>query len=90
MTELNPALAAQLDKLRHVPSSETLELTDAGDVIAALGELETQAHELDLLRAWEAAGNRAALTIVAVHVPGVVGAHAERAARRLTPHAEEP
>lgn len=74
-----PALA------RYVPTAEILALTEAADVLTALGKLATPREEHELLSAWTVAGNRAALTAIAVHVGGHLAERAARALKRLEP-----
>lgn len=77
-----PALA------RYVPTAEVLALTDAADVLTALGKLETPREEHELVSAWTVAGNRAALNAVAVHVGGPLADRAARALKRITPETQ--
>lgn len=80
-----PSLEEAPELKRYVPTPEILALTEPADVLTALGKLETPREEHELLSAWAVAGNRAALTAVAVHVGGPLGERAARSVKRLTP-----
>lgn len=78
-----PSLEDAPELARYVPTAEILALSDAADVLTTLGKLATPREEHELLSAWTVAGNRAALTAVAVHVGGSLGERAARALKRL-------
>lgn len=66
-----------------------VKLSDAAEVMAALGALQSEAEELALVHVWASQGNLEALTTVATHVPGRVGIRAQRALLRLRPPASD-
>jgi hypothetical protein len=78
-----PGLEEAPALVRYVPTAEILALTDAAEVLTALGKLETPREEHELVSAWTVAGNRAALNAVAVHVGGPLADRAARALKRL-------
>lgn len=78
-----PGLEDAPELVRYVPTPEVLALEDSAEVLQALGKLETPREEHELLSAWAVAGNRAALTAVAVHVGGALSDRAARSLKRL-------
>jgi hypothetical protein len=78
-----PSIDDAPELARYVPTPEVLALTDAADVLTELGKLETAREEHELVSAWAVAGNREALTAIAVHVGGPIGDRAARSLKRI-------